>query len=44
MTFTIDVPAGLKPGVYIGNCFLLLRNSFDVGTYFGRAAFHLTVT
>jgi hypothetical protein len=44
MTFTIDVPAGLRPGIYIGNCFLVLRNPFDVGGYFDRASFNLTVS
>ena len=44
MTFTIDVPAGLRPGIYIGNCFLVLRNSFDVGSHFDRASFDLTVS
>ncbi|MCW5978129.1 MAG: hypothetical protein KIT09_08625 [Bryobacteraceae bacterium] len=43
MNFTIDVPSGLRPGIYIGNCFLLMRNSFDVGSYHDRAAFDLTV-
>jgi hypothetical protein len=44
MTFTIDVPAALKPGIYIGNCFLVRRDSFDVGSYVDRAAFDLTVS
>lgn len=42
-SFTITIP-GVAPGIYIGNCFLLLRNPFDVGTYFDRAAFPLTVS
>ena len=44
MTFAIDVPAGLKTGIYIGNCFLVTRNSFDVGSSGDRAAFDLTVS
>lgn len=44
LTFTIDVPAALKPGIYIGNCFLVRRESFDVGSYVDRAAFDLTVS
>ena len=42
--FTIDVPAGIADGYYIGNCFLVQRDSFDVGTYFDRAAFYLNVS
>jgi hypothetical protein len=42
--FTINIPSGITPGIYIGNCFLVLRNGFDVGTYFDRAAFPLTVS
>jgi hypothetical protein len=44
MTFTIDVRAGIRPGIYIGNCFLVQRDAFDVGNYIDRAAFDLTVT
>ena len=43
MSFTVDVPAGIRPGIYIGNCFLVRRSSFDVGSYIDRAAFDLTV-
>jgi hypothetical protein len=44
MTFTIDVPAGLRPGFYIGNCFLVRQNSFGVGSYIDRASFELYVS
>ncbi|UCE96054.1 MAG: S8 family serine peptidase [Candidatus Bathyarchaeota archaeon] len=43
VTFSIDVPANTKPGIYIGNCFLVKRNSFDVGDYLDRAAFDVEV-
>jgi hypothetical protein len=43
-TFTVGVGSTVAPGIYLGNCFLVLRDSFDVGTYFDRAAFDLTVT
>lgn len=43
-TFSIAVPAGITPGVYVGNCFLVLRRSFDPGTVFDRSSFDLTVT
>lgn len=42
--FAVDIPAGITPGEYLGNCFLVRRDSFDVGDYFDRAAFDLTVT
>lgn len=42
--FTVNVPAGIAAGFYMGNCFLVERNSFDVGTYFDRAAFYLNVS
>jgi len=42
--FTVNIPTGITPGVYIGNCFLVLRNSFDVGEVFDRASFDMTVT
>jgi len=42
--FTVNIPTGITPGVYIGNCFLVLRNSFDVGEVFERASFDMTVT
>jgi len=44
MTFAIDVPATVCSGIYIGNCFLVRRNSFDVGSYVDRAAFDLTLS
>ena len=44
MTFTVNVPSGIQTGIYIGNCFLVQRDSFDVGDYFDRAAFALTVS
>jgi hypothetical protein len=44
MTFEIDVPATISPGIYIGNCFLVRRSSFDVGGVFDRAAFDLEVS
>jgi hypothetical protein len=44
MTFTIRVGSSVQPGIYIGNCFLVQRNPFDVGTYLDRAGFDLTVT
>ena len=43
-SFTVNIPSGITPGIYIGNCFLVQRDSFDVGDYFDRAAFDLTVT
>jgi hypothetical protein len=43
-TFTINIPSGITPGIYMGNCFLVSRNLFDVGDYFDRAAFDLTVS
>jgi hypothetical protein len=43
MTFTINVSSTLRPGIYVGNCFLVRRNPFDVGAYVDRAAFDLTV-
>jgi hypothetical protein len=43
-TFTVSVASTVTPGIFLGNCFLVLRDSFDVGTYFDRAAFRLTVT
>jgi hypothetical protein len=43
-SFTVDIPAGITPGIYLGNCFLVQRDSFDVGNYFDRAAFDMTVT
>jgi hypothetical protein len=43
-TFTINIPFGITPGIYIGNCFLVRRDSFDVGDYFDRASFDLTVS
>jgi hypothetical protein len=42
--FTLSIPAGITPGIYIGNCLLVLRSPFDVGTYFDRAGFDLQVT
>ena len=42
--FTVDIPAGITPGVYIGNCFLVRRSSFDVGEVFDRASFDMTLT
>jgi hypothetical protein len=44
MTFAINVPSTLRPGIYVGNCFLVRRNPFDVGAYIDRAAFDLTVS
>jgi hypothetical protein len=44
MTFTINVRSGIQTGIYVGNCFLVQRDSFDVGDYFDRAAFDLTVS
>lgn len=44
MTFTINVPATINSGIYIGNCFLVLRSPFDVGSYMDRAGFDLTVS
>ena len=41
--FTVNIPAGITPGVYIGNCFLVRRSSFDVGEVFDRASFDMTV-
>jgi hypothetical protein len=43
MTFSVLVPAGIISGIYMGNCFLVKRNSFDVGGYIDRAAFDLEV-
>jgi hypothetical protein len=43
-TFTINIPSGITPGIYMGNCFLVRRNWFDIGDYFDRAAFDLTVS
>jgi hypothetical protein len=43
MAFTIDVPAGLRPGIYMGNCFLLHSNPMGVGTYLDRTEIDLTV-
>ena len=44
MKFAIDVPSEISSGIYIGNCFLVMRNSFDVGSYVDRASFDLTVS
>jgi hypothetical protein len=44
MTFAIDVPSAVRPGIYVGNCFLVRRSPFDVGNYVDRAAFDLTVS
>jgi hypothetical protein len=44
MTFAINVPSTVRPGIYLGNCFLVRRNPFDVGAYVDRAAFDLTVS
>jgi hypothetical protein len=41
--FTVNIPAGITPGVYIGNCFLVCRSSFDVGEVFDRGSFDMTV-
>ena len=41
-SFAIPIPT-VQPGVYIGNCFLVLRRSFDPGSIFDRASFDLTV-
>lgn len=43
LTFTIDPSAGLRPGVYMGNCFLVLRGYLGVGTHLDRVAFDMTV-
>ena len=42
-SFTIAVPAGITPGVYFGNCYLVRRASFDAGQVFQRACFDLEV-
>jgi hypothetical protein len=42
-TFTVTIPAGITPGIYFGNCYLVLRNSFDVGQFFDRSCFDMTV-
>jgi hypothetical protein len=44
MKFAIDIPMPLRQGIYMGNCFLVLRNAFDVGQYIDRAGFNMTVT
>jgi hypothetical protein len=41
-TFAIAVPAGIAPGVYFGNCYLVRRDSFDVGHLFDRSCFDMT--
>jgi hypothetical protein len=43
-SFTVSIPTGITPGIYLGNCFLVQRDPFDVGDYFDRAGFDLTVT
>jgi hypothetical protein len=43
-TFAIAVPAGIAPGVYFGNCYLVRRDSFDVGHLFDRSCFDMTVS
>jgi hypothetical protein len=43
MSFTIEVPSTIRPGIYLGNCFLVYRDSFGVGDYFDRAAFDVNV-
>lgn len=44
VSFSIDVPTNIKPGEYIGNCFLVMRSSFDVGDVLDRACIDLEVT
>jgi hypothetical protein len=43
-TFAITFPPGISPGVYLGNFFLLLRRTSEVGNYFDRASFYVTVS
>jgi hypothetical protein len=42
--FTVNIPTGITPGIYMLNCFLVHHKPFAVGTYFDRAASTLEVT
>jgi hypothetical protein len=42
-TFSVDVPPDIAPGVYIANCYLILRNSFAVGQVLQRSCVDLEV-
>ncbi|MHA6793859.1 hypothetical protein ACVGVM_10170 [Pseudonocardia bannensis] len=42
-TFTIVVPAGLAPGVYVANCYLVMFAWYGSGGLADRVAFDMTV-
>jgi hypothetical protein len=42
-TFNYTTPAGVLRGTYLGNAVLWRASTFDVGTYFDRAAFEVTL-
>jgi len=42
-SFSIAVPGGIAPGIYFGNCYLVLRGSFNVGQVFDRSCFDFSV-
>jgi hypothetical protein len=42
-SFSIAVPGGITPGFYFGNCYLVRRDSFNVGQVFDRSCFDFTV-
>jgi hypothetical protein len=44
LPFTVRVASAIAPGDYLGNCFLMVRRNLDVGRYFGRASFLITIT
>lgn len=44
LSFSINVPAGMQPGRYLGNTVLIQLNLFDVGTSMDRCAFGFLVT
>jgi hypothetical protein len=41
--FSFAVPRGITPGVYFGNCYLVRRDSFDVGQVFDRSSVDFNV-
>jgi hypothetical protein len=42
-TFTVPVGSSVQPGIYMANCFLLMRGSFDTGRYVDRVCVDMTV-